>query len=45
LAYTIKGVEDEKLAKPKLIYVPMSDKRYADKYIYIDAISGKAVIR
>lgn len=45
LAYTIKGVEDEKLAKPKLIYVPMSDKKYADKYIYIDAISGKAVIR
>ncbi|MEJ8547423.1 YcdB/YcdC domain-containing protein [Brevibacillus borstelensis] len=45
LAYTIKGVRDEELAKPKLVYVPMSGKEYADKYIYIDAISGKAVIR
>jgi len=45
LAYTIEGVEGEKLTAPKLIYVPISDRKYANQYIHIDAITGKAVIR
>ncbi|MFM1654923.1 YcdB/YcdC domain-containing protein [Brevibacillus sp. B_LB10_24] len=45
LAYTIKGVEGAGQGIPKLIYVPMGDKAYADKTINIDAITGNAVIQ
>ncbi|RNB79496.1 peptidase [Brevibacillus fluminis] len=44
LAYTVKGAMGERLASPKLVYVPMSDSKYADRNITIDAITGKAVI-
>ncbi|USG65020.1 peptidase [Brevibacillus ruminantium] len=44
LAYTLKGVEGEKLVEPKLIYVPMNEE-YAERIIHLDAITGKAVIR
>ncbi|MET3292961.1 UNVERIFIED_CONTAM: hypothetical protein ABID98_005658 [Brevibacillus sp. OAP136] len=44
LAYTVKGAMGESLTAPKLVYVPMSDSKYADRYINIDAITGKAVI-
>ncbi|WP_232695907.1 YcdB/YcdC domain-containing protein [Brevibacillus daliensis] len=45
LTYTIKGVERENLEEPMLIYIPTSDKAHANKYIHIDAVTGKAVIR
>ena len=44
MAYTLKGAGGEKLAEPKLIYLPMNEA-YADHIIQLDAITGKAVIR
>lgn len=45
LAYTIKGIDREKMPEPKLIYVSMSAKEYAEKKIYLNAITGKIEMR
>jgi len=45
LAYTLKGVDGEKLSEPKLIYVSIGTKENADKHIYLNAITGKVEVR
>ncbi|MDN9009971.1 YcdB/YcdC domain-containing protein [Brevibacillus laterosporus] len=45
LAYTLKGVDREKLSEPKLIYVSLSAKENADKHIYLNAITGKVEVQ
>lgn len=45
LAYTLKGVNGEKLSEPKLIYVSLGTKENADKHIYLNAITGKVEVR
>ncbi|MGE5701574.1 MAG: peptidase [Clostridia bacterium] len=44
LAYTVRDESGDRLAAPALVYVPMSEERYAEKYIHLDAISGKVVM-
>ncbi|EJL25906.1 YcdB/YcdC domain-containing protein [Brevibacillus sp. BC25] len=45
LVYLMKDVDGQKLAQPKLAYVPWSDEKLALKYITLDAVTGKIITK
>lgn len=45
LVYLRRDVDGQKLAQPKLAYVPWSDEKLAFKYITLDAVTGKIITK
>ncbi|TKI56083.1 hypothetical protein E8L90_11750 [Brevibacillus antibioticus] len=43
LVYLMKDVDGQKLAQPKLAYVPWSDEERAIKFMTLDAVTGKFI--
>ncbi|MFF0827070.1 YcdB/YcdC domain-containing protein [Brevibacillus sp. NPDC003359] len=43
LVYLMKDVDGQKLPQPKLAYVPWSEEKLANKFMALDAVTGKII--
>ncbi|MGG4443581.1 YcdB/YcdC domain-containing protein [Brevibacillus fortis] len=44
LVYLMKDVDGQKLPQPKLAYVPWSEEKLANKFMALDAVTGKIIV-